>query len=72
MVEKFKRVFTNITAKTNCVEKIQLGEIASSVVEELPVILMPLEVTANAGQTIGTLIDLASDTNYITTELPGD
>lgn len=27
---------------------------------------MLLEVTTNAGQTIGTLIDLASDTNYIT------
>lgn len=33
---------------------------------ELPVIMMLLEVTANAGQQIGTLIDLASDTNYIT------
>lgn len=33
---------------------------------ELPVILMLLEVTTNAGQKIGTLIDLASDTNYIT------
>lgn len=28
--------------------------------------MMILEVTANAGQKIGTLIDLASDTNYIT------
>lgn len=27
-----------------------------------------LEVTANTRQTIGTLIDLASDTNYITHE----
>lgn len=50
MADKFKRAFTNITAKTNCVEKIQLGEIVSSAVEELPVILMLLEVTANAGQ----------------------
>lgn len=33
---------------------------------ELPVILMLMQVTANAGQKIGTLIDLASDTNYIT------
>lgn len=30
--------------------------------------MMLLEVTANAGQKIGTLIDLASDTNYITNE----
>lgn len=34
--------------------------------QELPVLMMLLEVTANAGQKIGTLIDLASDTNYIT------
>lgn len=33
---------------------------------ELPVIMMLMKVTANAGQKIGTLIDLASDTNYIT------
>lgn len=38
----------------------------TSDVKELPVILMLLEVTANAGQKIGTLINLASDTNYIT------
>ncbi len=29
------------------------------------VIMMPLKVTANAGQKVGTLIDLESDTNYI-------
>ena len=33
---------------------------------ELPVIMMLMQVTANAGEKIGTLIDLASDTNYIT------
>ena len=33
---------------------------------ELPVIMMLMEVTANAGQKIGALVDLASDTNYIT------
>ncbi|XP_055768950.1 uncharacterized protein LOC129844827 [Salvelinus fontinalis] len=66
MAEKFKKAFTNATAKTNCVENNQLGVTESSAVEELPVILMLLKVTANAGQRIGTLIDLASDTNYIT------
>ncbi|XP_024119933.1 uncharacterized protein LOC112141110, partial [Oryzias melastigma] len=35
-------------------------------VKEFPVIMMLLTVTANAGQKIGALIDLASDTNYIT------
>ena len=34
--------------------------------QEFPVIMMLLNVTTNAGQKIGTLIDLASDTNYIT------
>ena len=64
MAEKFRRDFTNITAKTHCADKPGLME--SSALQELPVILMLLEVTANAGQKIGTLIDLASDTNYIT------
>lgn len=32
---------------------------------ELPVIMMLLNATANAGQKIGTLIDLASEINYI-------
>lgn len=44
------------------------GLLAESGLREFPVILMILEVTANAGQRIGTLIDLASDTNYITHE----
>ena len=64
MAGKFRRAFTNITAKTHCADKPGLME--SSALQELPVILMLLEVTANAGQKIGTLIDLASDTNYIT------
>lgn len=42
--------------------------LAESGLEEFPVIMMILEVTANAGQRIGALIDLASDTNYITHE----
>lgn len=37
-----------------------------SALEELLVILMLLEVTANAREKIRTLIDLTSDTNYIT------
>ncbi|KAL1250804.1 hypothetical protein QQF64_018600 [Cirrhinus molitorella] len=65
MAEEFRRAFTNITARTSCVEKNQPGKMESSSLHELPVILMLLEVTANAGEKIGTLIDLASDTNYI-------
>lgn len=33
--------------------------------------MMLLEVTSNAGQKIGTLIDLAPDTDYITHEAAG-
>ena len=51
MAEKFRRAF--ITAKTHCADKPGLME--SSALQELPVILMLLEVTANAGQKIGTL-----------------
>ncbi|KAK5854462.1 hypothetical protein PBY51_015526 [Eleginops maclovinus] len=65
MAERFRKAFTNTTARANCVVKDQRGVVASRT-PELPVILMLLEVTANAGQKIGTLIDLASDTNYVT------
>lgn len=66
MAEKCKKAFTNVTSKTNCTEKDQTGLVEASGLEELPVIMMLLEITANAGQEIGTLIDLASVTNYIT------
>lgn len=66
MAEKCRKAFTNVTATTNCAEKEQSGLMRASGLEELPVLMMLLEVMANAGQTIGTLIDLASDTNYIT------
>lgn len=36
-----------------------------------PIIMMLLEVTADAGQKIGTLIGLASDTNYSAHEAAG-
>ncbi|CAM4570039.1 unnamed protein product [Leuciscus chuanchicus] len=65
MAEKFRKAFTNMTAKSHCTGRSLPGVMDSSI-RELPVILMLLEVTTNAGQKIGTLIDLASDTNYIT------
>lgn len=65
MAEKFRRAFTNMAAKSHCTGRSLPGVMDSST-RELPVILMLLEVTTNAGQKIGTLIDLASDTNYIT------
>lgn len=66
MAEKCKRAFSNMAAITNCAGQDQSGLVKASGLEELPVLMMLLEVTANAGQKIGTLIDLASDTNYIT------
>ncbi len=65
MAEKFRKAFTNMAAKPHCTGK-NLPGVMDSNTCELPVILMLLEVTTNAGQKIGTLIDLASDTNYIT------
>lgn len=64
MVEKFKSAFSNVTARSHCTDKRAGMDLEAS--QELPVIMMLLEVTANTGQKIGTLIDLASDTNYIT------
>ncbi|XP_067280641.1 uncharacterized protein [Pseudorasbora parva] len=65
MAEKFRKAFTNMAAKSHSTGRSLPGVMDSSTCE-LPVILMLLEVTTNAGQKIGTLIDLASDTNYIT------
>lgn len=64
MAEKCKRAFTNASARSLKTDR--PGGMEVSAVQELPVILMLLEVTTNAGEGIGTLIDLASDTNYIT------
>ncbi len=66
MAEKCRKAFTNTTAITHFTENDQPGLMEEIGLQELPVIMMLLEVTANTGQKIGTLIDLASDTNYIT------
>lgn len=58
---EFKEAFSNKVTTTVCATN-------SSKLKEYPVIMMLLEVTTNSGQLIGTLIDLASDTNYISTE----
>ncbi|XP_032434156.1 uncharacterized protein LOC116729604 [Xiphophorus hellerii] len=59
-------VFSNTASRDSNTTQNQLNFLMDSGVQELPVLMMLLEVTANAGQKIGTLIDLASDTNYIT------
>ncbi len=66
MAEKCKKVFSSMAAITNCAGQDQSGLVKESGLEELAVLLVVLEVTSNAGQKSGTLIDLASDTNYIT------
>lgn len=58
MAEKCKRAFSNMAAITNCAGQDQSGLVKASGLDELPVLMMLLEVTANAGQKI--------DTNYIT------
>lgn len=68
MREKCRRAFTNIIARASfgAGQEEKLGAVEASGVRELPVILMLLEGTSNTGQKVGALIDLASDTNYIT------
>ena len=65
LAERCKRAFTNKTTVTNNA-KVQSELLEKKGLSELPVIMMLMKVTANAGQKIGTLVDLASDTNYIT------
>lgn len=65
LAERCKKAFSNKTAVTsNAKDQSELLE--KKGLSELPVIMMLMEVTVNAGQKIGTLVDLASDTNYIT------
>ena len=66
LAQQCRDVFCNTAVSTSHVAKSPSSLLAESGKAEWPVIMMLLEVTANAGQKIGTLIDLASDTNYIT------
>ncbi|XP_048035062.1 uncharacterized protein LOC125260633 [Megalobrama amblycephala] len=67
VAEKCKKAFTN-SARMERSKSKKLGLLEENGLQELPVIMMLKEVTTNTGQKIGTLIDLASDTNYITHE----
>lgn len=58
---EFKEAFSNKVSTAVCAR-------TSNEPKEYPVIMMLLEVTSNSGQLVGTLIDLASDTNYISSE----
>lgn len=59
--EKYKNAFSNKISSTVCAK-------AGDGLQEHPVVMMLMEVTTNSGCLIGSLIDLASDTNYITNE----
>ncbi|XP_048881457.1 uncharacterized protein LOC125748845 [Brienomyrus brachyistius] len=72
LAQRCRNVFCNSVSKTFSLTVPEQGLLAENDLKEFPVIMMILEVTANAGQKIGTLIDLASDTNYITHEAAGE
>lgn len=58
--------FSNAVSRSCNSAVSERGLLVECGLQEFPVIMMLLNVIANAGQKIGTLIDLASDTNYIT------
>lgn len=65
MADRCRKAFTNkSTGRSDASSQSEL--LQRNGLCEIPVIMMLMKVTANAGQKIGTLIDLASDTNYIT------
>ncbi|KAM4521343.1 uncharacterized protein PAE49_002487, partial [Odontesthes bonariensis] len=65
LADQCRKAFTN-RASVTLKAASQSELLKETGLTELPVIMMLMMVTANAGQKIGTLIDLASDTNYIT------
>lgn len=66
LAQQCRDAFCNITSRAYSSTAAERGLLEENGLNEYPVILMLLNVTANDGQRIGTLIDLASDTNYIT------
>lgn len=66
LAQQCRNVFSNTAARVFNTNKEKPRLLAQGGLLELPVVMMLLNVTANAGQKVGTLIDLASDTNYIT------
>ncbi len=62
-LEAVRRACTNKASSTVCSGK---GLIEQSGLKEHPVLMMLVSVTTNRGDSLGALVDLASDTNYIT------
>ena len=65
-LKALRRAFTNNSTVTSCslTKRERISE--ENEVKEYAVLMMMMEVITNAGDRLGTLIDLASDTNYIT------
>lgn len=66
LAQQCQDAFCNVASRAYNSSAAERGLLEENCLNEYPVILMLLDVTANDGQRIGTLIDLASDTNYIT------
>lgn len=66
LARRCREVFSNVASRAFSASNDDRSLLEKDGVPEFPVIMMLLFVTANAGQKVGTLIDLASDTNYIT------
>ncbi|KAL3991581.1 G protein-coupled receptor kinase [Sarotherodon galilaeus] len=66
LAQQCRKAFCNVSSQAFNSMAAEKGLLEETGLKEYPVILMLLDVIANDGQRIGTLIDLASDTNYIT------
>ncbi|XP_060783164.1 uncharacterized protein LOC132890373 [Neoarius graeffei] len=66
LAQQCRDAFCNIASRAFNSSAAERGLLDEHCLTEYPVILMLLNVTANDGQSVGTLIDLAADTNYIT------
>lgn len=64
--KRCNKAFTNRTAITSSASKIQFDLLERNGLCKRLVIMRLMEVNAKAGQKIGTLLDLTSDTNYST------
>lgn len=62
-------MFSNVAPKSFNTGVDQPDLLIEAGLQELPVIMMILVVRAKAGQKVGTLIDLDSDTSFITHEV---
>ncbi|KAL4005116.1 hypothetical protein ACER0C_004829 [Sarotherodon galilaeus] len=66
LAQQCREAFCNVSSRAFNSMAAERGLLEETGLKEFPVILMLLDIIANDGQRIGTLIDLASDTNYIT------